>query len=440
MTSGNFAIVPISSITVDRDNRQRRELTGIEELAASIRDIGLINPIVVDRSLILIAGERRYTACKSLGLTEIPVQYIEDLSPIERQLIELEENVRRIDLPWQDYVNSMAAIHALKQEQNPDWGVEDTAAFTNTSIRHTHRALFVHRNLDNELVRNADKISTAENAATRYEERKASAGRRDLEAVISDVIGSSRPGQKGEGRVSDGARPVVKPLRAEIIVGEFQSVLPGHGGGPFNFLHCDFPYGVNTGDKSGQSAAKSFGHYADSPDIYFNLLGELIRLTPTLVTPSAHMMFWFSMDYYNETKRLLEESGWRVLARPLIWHKSDNAGILPDPNRGPRQTYETALFCSRGDRKVVKAVANSYAGPTSRELHTSEKPRPVLNHFFRMFVDDSTRGLDPTAGSGNAVRVMSELGAEYALGIERDADFAALADANVKRSRVDESL
>ena len=58
MTSGNFSSAPISSIIVNRDERQRRKLEGIEELAESINRIGLINPIVVTPDLVLVAGER----------------------------------------------------------------------------------------------------------------------------------------------------------------------------------------------------------------------------------------------------------------------------------------------------------------------------------------------------------------------------------------------
>lgn len=434
MTSGKFATIPLSSIVVERETRQRRELTGIEELASSIRDHGLINPIVVDRNHILIAGERRYTACLSIGLTEVPVHYIEDLPPLERKIIELEENIRRTDLTWQDRVNAVAELHELMKDKNGgDWSVEDTARMLNTTRTTVSKDLTVHRNLDHELVKNADKLTVAYNAAMRYEERKSVTGKRDVDEIINTSLGLGKAAADGpsEGDTVQAAAPTI---RAEIMVGEFQTLLPTLALPPFNFLHCDLPYGVNTGNKSGQSAAKITGHYEDTQELYFELLSHLIQLTPTLVAPSAHMMFWFSMKFYHETKRLLEKSGWRVLTHPLVWHKADNAGILPDPNRGPRQTYETAFFCSRGDRKVVKAVANSYAGATTRELHTSEKPRPVLNHFLRMFVDDSTRGLDPTAGSGNAVRVMSELGAEYALGIERDADYAAAADANVRNA------
>lgn len=57
----------------------------------------------------------------------------------------------------------------------------------------------------------------------------------------------------------------------------------------------------------------------------------------------------------------------------------------------------------------------------------------MLTHFLRMVVDDTTRMLDPTAGSGNAVRIASELGAAYALGLELNPEFAEVARSNLQR-------
>ena len=53
----------------------------------------------------------------------------------------------------------------------------------------------------------------------------------------------------------------------------------------------------------------------------------------------------------------------------------------------------------------------------------SEKVPDMLAHFFRMFVDESTKMLDPTMGSANAVRVAYEAGANYAMGLEISEEF-----------------
>ena len=438
MTSGNFAVVPIDSITIDRENRQRRDLGNLSELEASIRQHGLINPITITRDHLLIAGERRLTSARNIGLTEISVQYLEDLSRPEQEMIELEENVQRKDLSWQDYVTTVARLHKIKSETNPDWTQESTAALLNRTPQHVGQVLTVERNMDYELVAKADSFSVARNTANRREERKTADGLRELDRVVSDSIGEPIPAEAANPAENAGEQesgtPIPAPSRATILNASFHDFAAGYSGRPYNLLHCDFPYGVGVGDKVGQSAAKITGTYEDTPDVYFALLKTLTETQDRLIMPSAHLMFWFSMDYYNETKTILEAAGWKVNPFPLIWHKSDNTGILPDPNRGPRRTYETALLASRGDRKIVRAVANSFGAPTTRERHTSEKPVSVLQHFLRMLVDESTRLLDPTAGSGNAVRVASELGADYALGVELDADFAAAANAAMRES------
>ncbi len=200
----------------------------------------------------------------------------------------------------------------------------------------------------------------------------------------------------------------------------------GYSGVAFNFIHCDFPYGVGA-DKHAQGAAKKMGSYTDTEEEYWELINTLVEYSHNFIADSAHLMFWFSMDYYHDTKTALEIGGWRVNPFPLIWHKSDNAGILPDPKRGPRRTYETAFIAAKGDRNIVQAVANSFASPTTKLIHMSEKPVPVLTHFMRMFVDEYTIMLDPTCGSANAVRVASKGGAASVLGLEKDQTFYELA-------------
>ncbi|MCB9426772.1 MAG: ParB/RepB/Spo0J family partition protein [Flavobacteriales bacterium] len=73
----------------------------IQELASSIRELGLIQPITVRKTDFnryqLISGERRYRACKSLGLTTIPayIRLANDQESLEMALV---ENIQRQEL------------------------------------------------------------------------------------------------------------------------------------------------------------------------------------------------------------------------------------------------------------------------------------------------------------------------------------------------------
>ena len=80
------------------------------------------------------------------------------------------------------------------------------------------------------------------------------------------------------------------------------------------------------------------------------------------------------------------------------------------------------MLATFGDRKIVAPRSISFASPreSRTRIHRSQKPMAVLEHFFSMFVDDSSRVLDPTAGSGTSLLTAHHAGAPTVLGLELD--------------------
>lgn len=406
MPSGEFTSFPIDQIFVNRTARQRRELdpAGIRELADSIAKIGQIHPIVIQRSGELRVGERRFEAVKLLGHTHILAQFVEDLDDHELQLLELEENVKRVNLAWQDQVDAVERYHALRAKADPEWTQTKTAEALGQSMQAIGYTLAVAKEIKrgNEKVAKAEKFSVARGIVERATKRR-------TESTLAVISGDTPPE----------AREV--PL-ANL---DFHQFAKGYSGHRFNFIHCDFPYGINADNQAQGTNVQAFEAYKDDPESYWSLIKSLAECMDNVVAPSAHIMFWFSMSYYAPTLAALTDMGWRVDPFPLVWHKSDNVGLLPDPKRGPRRTYETAFVGSRGDRLIASPVANSFSSPTTKRIGMSEKPLAVLRHFFRMFVDENTLILDPTAGSGNAIRAATS--ANFRLGLERDPTIFAAA-------------
>ena len=94
--------VPVDQIEPNpQQPRQRFERAALEDLAQSIRDHGIVQPLVVsaigDERYRLIVGERRWQASKLAGLETVPV-VVKDVS--DRQSLELAliENIQRADL------------------------------------------------------------------------------------------------------------------------------------------------------------------------------------------------------------------------------------------------------------------------------------------------------------------------------------------------------
>jgi ParB family transcriptional regulator, chromosome partitioning protein len=92
--------IPLEQIQPD-PNQPRRDLGDLTELGASIRENGLIQPIVVCvtgyQAYMVLAGERRFTASQQIGLKTIPaiVRTVEEHQKLELQLV---ENLHRKDL------------------------------------------------------------------------------------------------------------------------------------------------------------------------------------------------------------------------------------------------------------------------------------------------------------------------------------------------------
>ena len=103
-TEGSSAIneIPISQIAPNPDQpRQNFDEVALEELATSIRELGIIQPLTLrsmgDNSYQIISGERRYRAALLAGLETVPA-YIRTANDSEVTEMALIENIQREDL------------------------------------------------------------------------------------------------------------------------------------------------------------------------------------------------------------------------------------------------------------------------------------------------------------------------------------------------------
>lgn len=97
-----LATVPVNAISPNpHQPRSRMEEEPLQELADSIREHGLIQPLIVhdsgDGRYTLIAGERRWRAAQRAGLDAVPV-VVKEATPLEMLELALIENIQRADL------------------------------------------------------------------------------------------------------------------------------------------------------------------------------------------------------------------------------------------------------------------------------------------------------------------------------------------------------
>jgi ParB family transcriptional regulator, chromosome partitioning protein len=98
----SYFTCPIERVLPRRDQPRRRiDVEALAELAATIREVGIIQPLVVrrvqDDRYELIAGERRWRAAQQAGLKEVPV-VVKDVTSAQAFELALVENLQRADL------------------------------------------------------------------------------------------------------------------------------------------------------------------------------------------------------------------------------------------------------------------------------------------------------------------------------------------------------
>jgi ParB family chromosome partitioning protein len=114
-SEGQGETLPLSALVPQAQPRRRFE--GLEALAESIREQGVLQPLLVrplgNGRYAIVAGERRYRAAKMAGLAEVPVRVL-DLSEKEARLLALLENLQREDL--NPYEETLGVLELLSEE------------------------------------------------------------------------------------------------------------------------------------------------------------------------------------------------------------------------------------------------------------------------------------------------------------------------------------
>ncbi len=111
--------ITISLFNTRKDLAAGNEDSSIEDLAASIQEKGLLNPIMVRLtpagSHELIAAQRRLLACKKLGWKSIPAFVRPEVDDADATVISLIENVHRSEMNPMDKARALSALRDMYQ-------------------------------------------------------------------------------------------------------------------------------------------------------------------------------------------------------------------------------------------------------------------------------------------------------------------------------------
>ncbi|MGH7745874.1 MAG: DNA methyltransferase [Candidatus Dormibacteria bacterium] len=427
----------IDAITISPD-RQRREFDEgkLQELIASLqkKEIGLLHPIVVrneGESLALVAGERRIRACKDIWLlggtvyhegkplspNTLPTTNLGEMSALDAAEAEWEENVRRVDLTWQEKALATKRLLDLRTQiaerdgtpspRVADIAEEITGSRFGSFHENTRQDILLAKHLDDPEVKKAKTKADAVKILFKKDSRQT---RERAAAELGKSFSST-----SHNLYNEDSESWVKKIPPET----------------FDVILTDPPYGMGA-DEFGDSGRSYGGHdYADSKENFLLLMEWLPGESYRIAKESSHLYLFCDLDYFHFLRDLFTRAGWRVFRTPLIWHKPSGYRA-PWPGEGPQRRYETVLFAVKGRRKVTRMAGDvlSYS-PDENLDHAAQKPVDLYYDLLSRSANPGDSVVDLFCGTGTIFPAAHKLRC-YAVGVERDPGHFAIAANRLK--------
>jgi len=104
--------VKIDSIIMRK--RIRKDLGDLSSLKQSLKQHGLMNPIVITGDNILIAGHRRFEAARQLGWNTITARVVDQHDDVSQIEMEIDENTQRKSLTTDELAEAYLRLEKLK--------------------------------------------------------------------------------------------------------------------------------------------------------------------------------------------------------------------------------------------------------------------------------------------------------------------------------------
>src|SRR5215204_7434053 len=209
---GGIPQVPVDSIQRNpRQPREKFDMEELENLAASIREHGVIQPLIVspgkDEIYTLIAGERRLQAARKAGLKTVPVVI---RNATDQQLLELAiiENVQRADLnaieEAEAYLN-LAKEFKMSHETIAARVGKSRSAVTNTMLLLESPAAVKQALVDGQITEGHARAMLALSTARAQEELLKKIVNLDLSVRQTEALARKYGGQKPATKKKSGA-------------------------------------------------------------------------------------------------------------------------------------------------------------------------------------------------------------------------------------------
>jgi DNA modification methylase len=320
----------------------------VAQIAASIREFGFTNPVLIDEEKNLIAGHGRLMAARKLGLESVPAILVTGLDERKRRALVIADNKLALNSTWDEEV--------LKNE------LSDLAADYGELMGFSE-----------------DELTAILQDATQIED-----GLTDEDAVPE--LASEPVTVLGDVWLLGKHRLMCGDSTSIDAVDKLMD------GGKADMVFTDPPYGVNFQS----NMSKRFDVLANDDKIL-----DVAPVIWQFMKENTAAFIWTSHHVYPEWRAQFSD----FYKQTIIWHKG--GGGMGDLTGQYALDYEIALFCAKGSPKfrgkrgmavwqVGKDAASSY-------IHPTQKPIALAHRAIEDFSDRGAQVLDLFGGSGSTL-------------------------------------
>ena len=361
-------IAEISTIKPYENNPRKLSEDAIKKVAMSLKEYGFRQPIVVDKNMVIVAGHTRYRASKKLGLKQVPISVIDNLSKEQINAYRIADNRTAEESEWDNELLKME----IKELEAKDFKL-DLLGFNDEQ-------------LNNILFEEKQGLTDEDEVPETPEEPISKLG---------DIwkLGNHRV-MCGDSKIQDEVKKLMDNNLADL-------------------LHTDPPYNVNYSNAerpnpSKKDLGKIKNDVMSKEDFYIFLKDCFTTAYIFLKEDSSAYIWHSSAEQINFTKAFID-AGF-TFSQQIIWKKPMLLG------RGKYQwAHEPCLFGNKGspyftdDRK--KTTVWDFGGyDKSKNLHPTQKPIFIPEEAINNSSKQGSNVLDLFGGSGSTLIACEKLG------------------------------
>lgn len=420
--------------SINPGQRGRRKMGNIKELEVSIRQKGLIHPIVVMEyeeeyegyKYFLLCGGRRIEALKKLKKLEIPARiYPSDLNSFEISAIELEENLKRDDLTDAERINMTKKVHdhwvklyGKKVSSSPGAGGHSQAD--------TAEKLGVSKAKITEDLKLADYIARVpelEQLETRGDIKKAIETMKknlDTKEMVAEIV---------KERKEKGGKDKLLLLEQSFIIGDFYERVVEIPSKSIDLIDLDIDYPMEIDDNiqhTGAQDEKTMGAYVGvSKERYPGMMNKALEESYRILKDGGWIIIWFGREYFKDIQEWGTDAGFKTSWYTGRWCKGGKYAHTRNPQYFLGHSIEEFFYFRKGNATIDTPHSDEFnhpPTPPSIRNHPFEKPVNLMYEILSTFIHPGLRVVVPFAGSGNTLKaawqyqckgVGFELGEEY---------------------------